>query len=147
MAAYQCRSFERDIIPLRSRLTVGDSYADGDIFDSVNFVASKINSTEAMLPDSQQHGFTPVIHGIARGTAQVKCKNRTDTMFIRLLFHPALLLMISTLRPMVVICKPAQKVTSSIQTLYISHFVCSVCFHQRAGYTRSSLPWGISWRK
>ncbi len=29
-----------------------------------------------------------------------------DTMFIRLLFHPALLLlMISTLRPMVVICK------------------------------------------
>ncbi len=34
-------SAERDIIPLRSRLTVGDSYTDGDIFDSVNFVASK----------------------------------------------------------------------------------------------------------
>ncbi|HCO5841501.1 TPA: fimbrial biogenesis outer membrane usher protein [Escherichia coli] len=30
-------SAERDIIPLRSRLTVGDSYTDGDIFDSVNF--------------------------------------------------------------------------------------------------------------
>lgn len=28
-------SAERDIIPLRSRLTVGDSYTDGDIFDSV----------------------------------------------------------------------------------------------------------------
>ncbi len=37
---------------------------------------------------------------------QGKKENRTDTMFIRLLFHPALLLlMISTLRPMVVICK------------------------------------------
>ncbi|EIQ6385554.1 TPA: fimbrial biogenesis outer membrane usher protein [Escherichia coli] len=63
-------SAERDIIPLRSRLTVGDSYTDGDIFDSVNFRGLKINSTEAMLPDSQ-HGFAPVIHGIARGTAQV----------------------------------------------------------------------------
>lgn len=60
-------SAERDIIPLRSRLTVGDSYTDGDIFDSVNFRGLKINSTEAMLPDSQ-HGFAPVIHGIARGT-------------------------------------------------------------------------------
>ncbi|EER9653397.1 fimbrial biogenesis outer membrane usher protein [Escherichia coli] len=61
------------IIPLRSRLTVGDSYTDGDIFDSVNFRGLKINSTEAMLPDSQ-HGFAPVIHGIARGTAQVSVK-------------------------------------------------------------------------
>ncbi|MDA6847342.1 fimbria/pilus outer membrane usher protein [Escherichia coli] len=40
-------SAERDIIPLRSRLTVGDSYTDGDIFDSVNFRGLKINSTEA----------------------------------------------------------------------------------------------------
>ncbi|MCW0137489.1 fimbria/pilus outer membrane usher protein [Escherichia coli] len=66
-------SAERDIIPLRSRLTVGDSYTDGDIFDSVNFRGLKINSTEAMLPDSQ-HGFAPVIHGIARGTATSECK-------------------------------------------------------------------------
>ncbi|MCV5403294.1 fimbria/pilus outer membrane usher protein, partial [Escherichia coli] len=44
-------SAERDIIPLRSRLTVGDSYTDGAIFDSVNFRGLKINSTEAMLPD------------------------------------------------------------------------------------------------
>nr|WP_280175713.1 fimbrial protein [Escherichia coli] len=57
-------SAERDIIPLRSRLTVGDSYTDGDIFDSVNFRGLKINSTEAMLPDSQ-HGFAPVVQGSA----------------------------------------------------------------------------------
>ncbi|NYY77014.1 hypothetical protein DMI62_20980 [Escherichia coli] len=30
----------------------------------MNFRGLKINSTEAMLPDSQ-HGFAPVIHGIA----------------------------------------------------------------------------------
>lgn len=72
-------SAERDIIPLRSRLTVGDSYTDGDIFDSVNFRGLKINSTEAMLPDSQ-HGFAPVIHGIARGTAQVSVKQNGYTV-------------------------------------------------------------------
>lgn len=72
-------SAERDIIPLRSRLTVGDSYTDGDIFDSVNFRGFKINSTEAMLPDSQ-HGFAPVIHGIARGTAQVSVKQNGDVI-------------------------------------------------------------------
>lgn len=44
-------SAERDIIPLRSRLTVGDSYTDGDIFDSVNFRGLKINSTEAIIGD------------------------------------------------------------------------------------------------
>ncbi|EFQ6907237.1 fimbria/pilus outer membrane usher protein [Escherichia coli] len=36
-------SAERDIIPLRSRLTVGDSYTDGDIFDSVNDSVIKIS--------------------------------------------------------------------------------------------------------
>lgn len=64
---------ERDIIFLRLRLTVGDSYTDGDIFDSVNFCGFKINLTEAMLPDSQ-HGFALVIYGIACGTAQVSVK-------------------------------------------------------------------------
>ncbi|NYY81254.1 hypothetical protein DMI65_13745 [Escherichia coli] len=34
-AAYQCS--RRDIIPLRSRLTLGDGYTQGDIFDGINF--------------------------------------------------------------------------------------------------------------
>ena len=64
---------ERDIVPLRSRLTLGDSFTDGDIFEGINFRGVKINSVEAMLPDSQR-GFAPVIHGIAQGTAQVSVK-------------------------------------------------------------------------
>ncbi|WP_249215809.1 fimbrial biogenesis usher protein [Citrobacter sp. JGM124] len=64
---------ERDIISLRSRLTLGDGYTDGDIFEGVNLRGVKINSIEAMLPDSQR-GFAPVIHGIARGTAQVSVR-------------------------------------------------------------------------
>lgn len=59
---------ERDIIPLRSRLTLGDGYTQGDIFDGINFRGAQLASDDNMLPDSQR-GFAPVIHGIARGTA------------------------------------------------------------------------------
>ncbi|EMC8872318.1 fimbrial biogenesis usher protein [Escherichia coli] len=64
---------ERDVTPLRSRLTLGDSYTNGDIFDGINFRGVQLASDDNMLPDSQK-GFAPVIHGIARGTAQVSVK-------------------------------------------------------------------------
>jgi hypothetical protein len=64
---------ERDIVPLRSRLTLGDSYTNGDVFDGINFRGAQLASDDNMLPDSQK-GFAPVIHGIARGTAQVSIK-------------------------------------------------------------------------
>ncbi|EPR3204539.1 fimbria/pilus outer membrane usher protein, partial [Citrobacter koseri] len=64
---------ERDITPLRARLTLGDSYTNGDIFDGINFRGAQLASDDNMLPDSQK-GFAPVIHGIARGTAQVSIK-------------------------------------------------------------------------
>lgn len=61
---------ERSIIPLRSRLTVGDGYTNGDIFDSLNFRGVQLASDDSMLPDSLR-GFAPVVHGIARSTAKV----------------------------------------------------------------------------
>lgn len=64
---------ERDITPLRSRLTLGDSYTSGDVFDGINFRGIRLASDDNMLPDSQK-GFAPVIHGIARGTAQVSVR-------------------------------------------------------------------------
>ncbi|WP_241595734.1 fimbrial biogenesis usher protein [Rosenbergiella epipactidis] len=64
---------ERDIIPLQSRLTLGDSFTDSDIFDSVNFRGIKLAKTDSMLPDSER-GYAPVIHGVARTTAVVTVK-------------------------------------------------------------------------
>ncbi|NMD82952.1 fimbria/pilus outer membrane usher protein, partial [Klebsiella sp. DNRA6] len=64
---------ERDVTPLRSRLTLGDSYTSGDIFDGINFRGVQLASDDNMLPDSQR-GFAPVIRGIARGTAEVSVK-------------------------------------------------------------------------
>lgn len=64
---------ERDITPLRSRLTLGDSFTNGEIFDGINFRGAQLATDDNMLPDSQK-GFAPVIHGIARGTAHVSVK-------------------------------------------------------------------------
>ncbi|MDI3197818.1 fimbrial biogenesis usher protein [Serratia ureilytica] len=64
---------ERDIVPWRSRLTMGDGYTSGDIFDGINFRGVQLATDDNMLPDSQR-GFAPVIHGIARGTARVSIK-------------------------------------------------------------------------
>lgn len=52
---------------------MGDGYTQGDIFDGINFRGAQLASDDNMLPDSQR-GFAPVIHGIARGTAQVTIK-------------------------------------------------------------------------
>ncbi|MBK0000358.1 fimbrial biogenesis usher protein [Erwinia sp. S38] len=64
---------ERDITSWRSRLTLGDSYSNSDIFDGINFRGLQLASDDNMLPDSQR-GFAPSVHGIARGTAQVSIK-------------------------------------------------------------------------
>ncbi len=64
---------ERDIISLRSRIVVGDSYTSGDVFDGINFRGINLESNENMLPDSKR-GFAPTIRGIARGTAQISIK-------------------------------------------------------------------------
>ncbi|WP_067486605.1 fimbrial biogenesis usher protein [Dickeya sp. CSL RW240] len=64
---------ERDIVPFRTRMTLGDSYTQGNIFDGINFRGAQMATDDNMLPDSRK-GFAPVIHGIARGTAQVSIK-------------------------------------------------------------------------
>lgn len=43
------------------------------MFDGINFRGAQLASDDNMLPDSQK-GFAPVIHGIARGTAQVSIR-------------------------------------------------------------------------
>lgn len=133
-------SAERDIIPLRSRLTVGDSYTDGDIFDSVNFRGLKINSTEAMLPDSQ-HGFAPVIHGIARGTAQVSVKqNGYDVYQTTVPPGPFTIDDINSAANGGDLQVTIKDADGSIQTLYVPY--SSVPVLQRAGYTRYALAMG-----
>lgn len=61
---------QRAVIPLKAQLTLGDSSAPADVFDSVPFRGVQLASDDDMLPDSLE-GYAPVVRGIARTNAQV----------------------------------------------------------------------------
>lgn len=62
---------QRSIVPLKSQLTLGESMAPSDVFDSVPFTGAQLASDDEMLPESQR-GYAPVVRGIARSnSAQV----------------------------------------------------------------------------
>lgn len=61
---------QRDIVTLKSQLTLGDSTTPSDVFDSVPFRGGQLASDDEMLPDSMK-GYSPVVRGIAKSNAQV----------------------------------------------------------------------------
>lgn len=62
---------QRSIVPFKSQLTLGESLAPSDVFDSVPFRGAQLASDDEMLPESQR-GYAPVVRGIARSnSAQV----------------------------------------------------------------------------
>lgn len=71
---------QRNIVPLKSLLTLGDSYSSADIFDSSQFRGVQLASDDDMLPDSQQ-GFAPIIRGIAKTNAQVTITQNGYTIY------------------------------------------------------------------
>ncbi|MBN5246989.1 fimbria/pilus outer membrane usher protein, partial [Serratia ureilytica] len=71
---------ERAIIPLRSRLTLGDATTDGDIFDSVGFRGARLMTDDSMFPDSQR-GYAPIIRGTAVGNARVTVRQNGYEMY------------------------------------------------------------------
>lgn len=71
---------QRNIISLKSQLTVGDSNAPSDMFDSVPFRGAQLASDDDMLPDSLR-GYAPVVRGIARTNAQVIIKQNGYTIY------------------------------------------------------------------
>lgn len=64
---------QRAIIPLNAQLTLGDSSAPADVFDSMPFRGGQLASDDDMLPDSLK-GYAPVVRGIARTNAQVEVR-------------------------------------------------------------------------
>lgn len=64
---------QRSIILLKSSLTLGDSFTDGDVFDGMGFRGVQLASDDSMLPDSMR-GFAPTVRGVANGPAQVSIR-------------------------------------------------------------------------
>lgn len=64
---------ERAIVPLRSRLVIGNTTTFGDIFDSLRISGVQVSTDDDMYPDSQR-GFAPVIRGTAATNAVVEVR-------------------------------------------------------------------------
>ncbi|TAN05299.1 MAG: fimbrial biogenesis outer membrane usher protein [Rhodanobacteraceae bacterium] len=60
----------RDLPKLRSTLTIGDSYTDGAVFDSLSLRGVQLGTDDSMLPQSLR-GYAPVIRGVADSNAKV----------------------------------------------------------------------------
>ncbi|RMV71392.1 Outer membrane usher protein fimD [Pseudomonas caricapapayae] len=64
---------QRDITSLKSQLTVGETFSDSQVFDSVRFKGAALASDDGMLSDSER-AYAPVIRGIAETNATVEVR-------------------------------------------------------------------------
>ncbi|AOJ76645.1 fimbria/pilus outer membrane usher protein [Burkholderia ubonensis] len=64
---------ERDLQHIKGRLSAGEVYSSGEIFDSVRFLGAQISSDTGMLPDNEV-GYAPVVRGIAESNAVVEVR-------------------------------------------------------------------------
>jgi outer membrane usher protein len=62
-----------DVVDLRSTFVLGDSYTDGQLFDSYRLKGVTLASDDRMLPDSQR-GFAPTVRGQAFTQANVQVR-------------------------------------------------------------------------
>lgn len=61
---------QRDLPAWRAQLTVGDSYTDGQVFDSYAIRGVQLATDDRMLPESMR-GYAPVVRGVAQTNALV----------------------------------------------------------------------------
>jgi outer membrane usher protein len=61
---------QRPLPSLHAQLTVGDSYTDGSVFDSIGIRGVQLATDDRMLPDSLR-GYAPVVRGVADTNALV----------------------------------------------------------------------------
>jgi outer membrane usher protein len=75
--SYRFRSnrtyLQRDLSAMRSQLTVGETFTDSQVFDSVRFRGVGVSSDDGMLPDSERN-YAPVIRGTAETNASVQVR-------------------------------------------------------------------------
>ncbi|WP_338803050.1 fimbria/pilus outer membrane usher protein [Xenorhabdus griffiniae] len=71
---------QRDIPELKSQIILGETFTDGDIFESVPFIGASMTSDSLMLPSSQR-GFAPIIRGIAQTHARVTIRQNNYVIY------------------------------------------------------------------
>lgn len=71
---------QRDIRSWRSEVLVGENATGNEVFDSIPFRGVKLNSNEAMLPNSLR-GFAPIVSGIAESNARVTVSQNGNVVY------------------------------------------------------------------
>ncbi|CAG2131475.1 Outer membrane usher protein HtrE [Cupriavidus campinensis] len=71
---------ERDLTSWRSRLTFGDSFTTGEVFDSFSVRGVQISSEDRMLPDSMR-AYAPIVRGVAESNARVIVRQNNDILY------------------------------------------------------------------
>ncbi|EMY3698831.1 outer membrane usher protein [Salmonella enterica] len=61
---------QRDITPLRSQLSLGDSFTSGDTFNSISLRGARLYNDDRMLPGGIST-YAPIIRGVAKSNAKV----------------------------------------------------------------------------
>lgn len=61
---------QHDVDRLQSQLTIGDTFTDGRLFDSIAFRGVNLATDDRMRPDSM-NGFAPIVRGVAETNARV----------------------------------------------------------------------------
>ncbi|GHD69949.1 outer membrane usher protein [Jeongeupia chitinilytica] len=74
--AYVQRGFE----PIKSQLTVGDSFTDGSVFDSFGVRGIQLGTDDRMYPESLR-GYAPVVRGMANSNAKVQIKQNGNIIY------------------------------------------------------------------
>lgn len=73
-------NLQRDIVPLRSRILLGDASSSGNMFNAFLFRGVQLATAEQMLPDSQR-GYAPVVRGIAQTNARVQIRQNGNLVY------------------------------------------------------------------
>ncbi|WP_153069419.1 fimbria/pilus outer membrane usher protein, partial [Escherichia coli] len=71
---------ETDIASWRSRIQIGQSNTNNNVFDSFQFRGAQISSVPEMLPDSRR-GYAPVVRGVANTNARVEVRQNGYTVY------------------------------------------------------------------
>lgn len=88
---------ERAVPSLYSKMTIGDSNTDGQVFDSISYRGIALTSDDRMYADSQR-GYAPVVRGVARTNARVVVRQQGG-LFMKRRCHQGLLSLTTSTRP------------------------------------------------
>lgn len=64
---------EKAIPSLKSHLSIGDSYTDGSVYESIGIRGVQLSSSDLMTPASMR-GYSPVVRGFANSNARVSIR-------------------------------------------------------------------------